>query len=110
MDDQKIASVVDVGPPLPARTTHEQDLKTAGQRSSNRTWETTQAFLAISVTEVALLVVVLLVFKNDPNVLLAGLTMLSGLVNLVIGFYFGRTNHARIGDDPKQSPSMDDRR
>jgi FtsH-binding integral membrane protein len=106
-------------PSRPATTTSEQDLRsaesrdqfakrTAGQRRINIVWEVTQALLAISVVESALYVAVSLSLGSDGNVRQTALVMIVGLANLVTGFYFGRTNHARIGDVPK-ADGLDDR-
>ena len=35
---------------VPSTTTKEEDLHSAGQRSVNMTWETTQRMIALSVT------------------------------------------------------------
>lgn len=93
-------------------TTVEQDLRTAGQRKINLIWEDTQRVIALFVVGVACTVsayvVVLAVSKGQETnaLVLAAFTLLSNIGFLVAGFYFGRTNHARIGDDPKP---MDDR-
>ena len=66
----------------------------SGQRRVNLMWEVTQAIIAISVVEAVLFVGVQNAL-NDPAG--AAFVLLSGLANLVIGFYFGRTNHTRTG-------------
>lgn len=102
---------------LPPKTTAEQDLKSAGQREINLIWETTQRHIALFVVvvgcTVSATVVVYSVVKGsttDPLVL-AAFTLLSNICFLVAGFYFGRTNHARIGDDKMsaESGTMDTR-
>jgi len=97
----------------PATTTKEQDRRTNGQRRINFIWEWTQAILAISVIEVTLLVIAVRVLNSNS---VMDVALLTGLANLVIGFYFGRTNHARIGGDvvgksatPCDDGSLDDR-
>jgi hypothetical protein len=100
-------------------TTSEQDLRSAGQRGINLIWETTQRNVAYATLITTLFV--------DASVALAGLVLgkeitviqqsalmqLNTMAALVLGFYFGRTNHARIGDDPRRSnhasDPMDDR-
>lgn len=57
-------------------------LATAGHRQINVIWETTQMRVALSVIWGSLVVAVVFLF---------------GVANLVTGFYFGRTNHARTG-------------
>lgn len=103
---------------IPSRTTAEQDLRTAGQREINLIWETTQRHIALFVVAVGCTVSAIVVIYSvlqgstaDPLVL-AAFTLLSNICFLVAGFYFGRTNHARIGDDAKQAPTkggLDDR-
>jgi hypothetical protein len=73
-------------------------------------WETTQRFIAVAVVADALFVVSVLVLT--PTLLglmgrvaddagktaaVGGLLFLTAVSNLVIGFYFGRTNHQRVG-------------
>lgn len=85
-------------------------LTSAGQRSTSILWETTQQRIALSVVWAALFVVavlvlspviVLLITQNVPEwavtASVAGMLFLTGVANLVIGFYFGRTNHQRVG-------------
>lgn len=112
--------------PLPPRhersaaptTTAEQDRRTDSQRQVNIIWERTQQIIALSVVEVTLLVaassVVSALFNTsvDHQAAVVAFLFLVSVSNLVIGFYFGRTNHARIGDDPKPSSTgggLDDR-
>jgi hypothetical protein len=72
----------------PSVTTLEEDLHTAGQRRVNITWEYTQSFVAVAV-----------VIANIIGALYTGVDspLLANAFFLVIGFYFGRTNHARVG-------------
>ncbi len=78
--------------PIPATTTLEQDRATAGQRHINRVWEGTQAVIAISVV-LATLYAAVFVQNMDK----AAFTFLTNVLFVVIGFYFGRTNHTRTG-------------
>lgn len=86
-------------------TTAAQDLVGAGQRRVNLIWETMQAMIAASVVGSALYVasrlalVVLLPTATEQQTATANTAfmLLSNLVSLVIGFYFGRTNHQRTG-------------
>lgn len=95
-------------------TTSEQDLRTASQRKINLIWEDTQRLIAIYVVGVACMVSAYVVVLNvtrggEVNALvIAAFTLLSNIGFLVAGFYFGRTNHARIGDTPQRRP-LDDR-
>ena len=68
-------------------TTQEEDKHTAGQRRINLVWEVTQAAIAI------------LVVGANVYAALAGVDsiLLANAFFLVIGFYFGRTNHSRTG-------------
>lgn len=70
-------------------TTLEENLHTAGARKINLIWEFTQAFIAFAVTVATLWSAVV-----APDMLPA---ILGNAFFLVIGFYFGRTNHARTG-------------
>lgn len=95
--------------PMASRTTAEQDLRTASQREINLIWENTQMKVALSVVWSALAAALTLaVFGKvlgTSEIQLAAVVFLFGVANLVTGFYFGRTNHARIGDDPKELDS-----
>lgn len=66
-------------------TTAEHHRHTAGVRRINMLWETTQAVIALGVTLVAL-------YANLQGIDSGGL---DNAFFLVIGFYFGRTNHVR---------------
>jgi len=72
---------------LPANTTEEEDRHTLGQRRVNIIWEVTQAFIAVSVT-LANIYAGLASIESDA---------LHNTFFLVVGFYFGRTNHQRVG-------------
>ncbi len=77
-------------------TTNEQDLLTASQRRVNLIWEMTQAMIAVAVTGSTLFVAGSLAVRGTQDT--APFLLLSNAFFLVIGFYFGRTNHARAGD------------
>jgi hypothetical protein len=90
-------------PSLPAKTTYQEDMTTAGQRAINVIWETTQARIALFVVLGALaidgvVVIISLLLSKD---LTAAQALALGFVNTtasgVISFYFSRTNHAAIG-------------
>ncbi len=76
-------------------TTAEENRKTEGQRKINLVWELTQAFVAIAVTLATLYTSVALALRDKVSD--ASFLLLSNAFFLVIGFYFGRTNHQRIG-------------
>jgi len=82
-------------PELPPTTTTEEDRHTASQRQINRIWELTQSFVAIAVTIATLYVAARLALNDQKGD--AAFLLLSNAFFLVIGFYFGRTNHQRIG-------------
>jgi cytochrome bd-type quinol oxidase subunit 2 len=82
-------------PEADAAKRDETSLRTAGQRRVNIIWEMTQAFIAAVVTLATLLAAVTLVLKDQKAE--AAFLLLSNAFFLVIGFYFGRTNHARTG-------------
>jgi len=65
------------------------DITSKGQRRINLIWECTQAAIAILVVSAN----VLAAFIGSTQ-----MTLLGNAFFLVIGFYFGRTNHARLGD------------
>lgn len=72
---------------LSPTSTAEEDRHTAGQRSINRVWELTQALIAG-------VVVIASVYASLRGIDAPGLQNTSFLV---VGFYFGRTNHQRVG-------------
>lgn len=72
---------------LKSTTTLEENLHTLAQRRINLIWECTQALIALSVVGATLTAVFRLPTQNE---------LLSNALFVVIGFYFGRTNHARV--------------
>ena len=82
---------------LPATTTQQEDMTKAGQRKVNLIWEYSQAIIAIAVTTNALTVCAFLVYRGDPTNAVPAFMLLSNVFFLVIGTYFQRTNHTRIG-------------
>jgi hypothetical protein len=91
-DDRRVEQV------LPPTTTREEDRHSAGQRLVNITWENTQRLIALSVTWVSLSIAAWLAMMGaTESVQTAALVFVFGVANLVIGFYFGRTNHTRVG-------------
>src|SRR5688572_23294258 len=99
--------------PRTPTTTVEQDLRSAGQRRINLIWEYTQAGIALLIVFANIIYIFLLLYLPDiPSAASNAAVLLANAFFLVIGFYFGRTNHARIGDDPtsaKRTTAMDDR-
>lgn len=81
-------SITDLKAVAPPRTTAEEDRHTTGQRRTNLLWEITQASMALSI---AAAVIWTALFKPEiPKTL-------SDFFFVIIGFYFGRTNHQRVG-------------
>lgn len=80
---------------LPAATTIEEDKHTKGQRRINLIWEITQAVIAIAVAGSTLYAATTLVLRGVGSE--TAFLLQSNAFFLVIGFYFGRTNHQRIG-------------
>ncbi len=80
---------------LPPTTTAEQNRVTVGQRRVNLIWEVTQALIAVAVTGSTLYVSAQLALKENGQA--AAFLLLSNAFFLVVGFYFGRTNHQRTG-------------
>jgi len=76
-------------------TTDEQNRKSLGQRRINLVWEITQAIIALAVTGQTLRVSAYLAMAQNGQT--AAFLLLSNAFFLVIGFYFGRTNHQRSG-------------
>lgn len=68
-------------------TTAAQDLITLGQRRINMIWEGTQSLIAILVT----VAVIGCVWIGKTSELLAG------AFGMIVGMYFQRTNHTKIG-------------
>lgn len=79
----------------PPTTTAEQNLRTAGQRQINRVWEYTQAAVAVAVTLTTLAVSGTMAVRGEGNN--GAFLLLSNVFFLVIGTYFQRTNHTKIG-------------
>jgi hypothetical protein len=86
---------------LPATTTSQQDLTTAGQRRVNLLWEYTQAIIAIVVTVCTMTAGAYATFNKSETPPVLNISF-----GMVIGFYFSRTNHAAIGGIGKK-PSQD---
>lgn len=82
--------------PKPATTTMEQDRASAGRRRINAIWESTQAVIALAVTICTLGVAALTVYRQESGGR-ESFIFLTNVFFVVIGFYFGRTNHDRSG-------------
>lgn len=75
--------------------TLESDRHFLGQRRVNLIWEMTQAVIALSVSLGTLYVSAALALNGSGE--MSAFLLLSNAFFLVIGFYFGRTNHQRVG-------------
>lgn len=76
--------------------------RTEGQRETSMVWETTQKGIALVVTRATILTAATAALVGkwlglEASVQMAAFVFLYGVANLVIGFYFGRTNHQRVG-------------
>jgi hypothetical protein len=86
-------------PSVPARTTFQEDLVTAGQRRINLIWEITQAIIAMMVVLASMIIGVydgvhkVQLLEQPPTFPV----ILSSSLFLIVGFYFSRTNHSAIG-------------
>lgn len=86
-------------------TTAAQDETKKGQRFVNLIWETMQALIAGSVVTTTLVVssmIALVILKPEASekqsaMAITAYMLISNLVSLIVGFYFGRTNHQKIG-------------
>lgn len=105
----------DEGSRATVATEAETILATHGQRRINLIWERTQSAIAISVVEVTLAVAAILIvapsFRTNPDqasvtASVTGLVLLSGLANLILGFYFSRTNHEKVGGVPAATAGL----
>lgn len=78
-------------------------LQTEAQRKTSDMWERTQKNIALSVVWATLFVAVVksleavIVQSSDPTEAGVAFVFLASVANLVIGFYFGRTNHQKVG-------------
>lgn len=75
-------------------TTAEEDRHSAGQRGINRIWELTQSTIAIAITIATIVICFILVWRGDIR---ECLILISNAFFLIVGFYFGRTNHTKVG-------------
>lgn len=82
---------------VPSTTTAEQNRHTAGQRHTSLIWESTQMRIALSVIWMAAIVSAYLVIMGEVSDRAIAFLFLSNLASNIIGFYFGRTNHQRVG-------------
>jgi len=94
--DKPNVMILPGGQPIAApTTTEEEDRATVGQRRINLLWETTQSIVAVTVTTATLYVAARLALKDNGDT--AAFLLLSNVFFLVLGTYFNRTNHVKIG-------------
>lgn len=89
------AQAVEPAKAVAPTTTIEQNLHSLGQRRVNLIWEVTQGIIALLVTATTLFVAANLAMTGSGET--AAFLLLSNSFFLVIGFYFGRTNHQQVG-------------
>lgn len=85
-----------------SRTAEESEtgLRTEGQRRINLIWEVTQSIVALSVTIATLFVAGKLALSESGYQ--SAFLLLSNVFFLVLGTYFNRTNHVRVGGVGKE--------
>lgn len=100
--DQIPGNVTDNRPPT---TTKEQDTSTASHREINLMWESNQGRISLAVVGTTLVVAAILslsalrpsITDSQMAIAVAAFMLLNSLVSGVIGYYFGRTNHEKVG-------------
>jgi hypothetical protein len=68
-----------------------------GQRWTNRKWESTQSQIALMFLGTSALVAAYLAITGDREIQVPAFLFLSSTSSAIIGFYFARTNHQRVG-------------
>jgi cobalamin synthase len=81
--------------PVKATTTVEQDLHTSAARLNDAMWENTQRQIALMVVGSSILYALITIFYTPK--IEATTVFFASSFSLIIGFYFGRTNHQRLG-------------
>lgn len=101
-----VPKAAQVGDPFTAPTTTAAEEETKkGQRRVNLIWELMQALLALIVinttlyvsARLALLTVDQTSSEKQLAMAITAFMLVSNLASLIIGFYFGRTNHQKVG-------------
>lgn len=90
----------DNDPPAQATTTSEEQRHTQSQRDVNLIWEKTQRQLSLIVVAAAMINGTWVTVANAFHISGAEIqtpTIFSLGFGMVCGFYFGRTNHQRVG-------------
>ncbi len=73
----------------------ESERTAYGRRRINILWELTQALIALTVTSSTVYASVVITLRSDMDK--TAFIFLTNVLFVVIGFYFGRTNHQRVG-------------
>ncbi len=98
---------------MPTPEVHaERALISAGHRRINAMWESTQALIAATGVGTVLYVSARLslltagkdVTDRQAAIAVTAYMLLSNLGSLIIGFYFGRTNHTQQGGVSAEKP------
>jgi hypothetical protein len=90
-----------------SKVADQLELHTAGQRKTNLIWERTQSIIALAVVMTTCSGIIALSSIRFWHADLSPEAFPSfppewwTILGLVIGFYFGRTNHSRIGDSDR---------
>jgi hypothetical protein len=74
-------------PPLPADTTHQNNLMVAGQRRINLIWEATQAVVTVMISGAAIYAALHGISADILNFAFVA----------IVSTYYARTNHTKIG-------------
>lgn len=80
----------------------ETSLRSEGQRNISMIWEVTQQRIALMTVGGGMMLAGVIVVGGQwlgltNDVRIAAFMFVAGAANLVIGFYYGRTNHQRVG-------------
>lgn len=80
----------------------EHERMQLGQRRVNLMWEATQTFIALVVTSTGMFTAAWLAIRSGASEVektsaITAFQLISSVMFLVIGFYFGRTNHQKTG-------------
>lgn len=73
----------------------ETAFRSSGQRRVNIIWEVTQALIALVVTCSVIYASVVITLRSDMDKM--AFLFLTNVAFTIIGFYFGRTNHQKVG-------------
>lgn len=86
------------------RDTEAEILAVARKQGINMIWERTQQFIAILCVVSSIVMSIYLIITGDNAIPERAYQFLTNAGLLVIGFYFGRTNHARPTGENRDRP------